>query len=47
MTYEITVDGTPHQLELERAESVWKCRLDGREMLVDAVLARPDVLSLQ
>ena len=46
MTYEITVDGKPHRLELERAESVWKCRLDGREMVVDAVLARPDVLSL-
>ncbi len=24
----------------------WKCRLDGREIDVDAVLARPDVLSL-
>src|SRR5260370_22757927 len=46
MVYEVTVDGKPHRLELERAESVWKCRLDGREMLVDAVLARPDVLSM-
>ena len=46
MTYEVTVDGKPHRLELERAESVWKCSLDGRELVVDAVLARPDVLSL-
>jgi biotin carboxyl carrier protein len=46
MVYEVTVDGKPHRLELERAESVWKCRLDGQEILVDAVLARPDVLSL-
>jgi biotin carboxyl carrier protein len=46
MIYEVTVDGTPHRLELERDERVWKCRLDGREILVDAVLARPDVLSL-
>ena len=46
MVYEVTVDGKPHRLELERAERVWKCRVDGREMWVDAVLARPDVLSL-
>ena len=46
MIYEITVDGKPHRLELERVENVWKCRLDERELLVDAVLARPDVLSL-
>lgn len=46
MVYEVTVDGKPHRLELERAESVWKCRLDGREFVVDAVIARPDVLSL-
>jgi biotin carboxyl carrier protein len=46
MTYEVTVDGKPHRLELERAENLWKCRLDGREMLVDAILVRPDVLSL-
>src|SRR6266850_7783149 len=46
MVYEVTVDGKPHRLELERCETVWKCRLDGQEMVVDAVLARPDVLSL-
>jgi biotin carboxyl carrier protein len=46
MTYDVTVNGTAHRLELERVEDVWKCRLDGREMVVDAVLARPDVLSL-
>lgn len=46
MVYEVTVDGTPHRLELERGERVWKCRVDGREMEVDAIVARPDVLSL-
>ena len=46
MIYEVTVDGRPHRLELERAEDAWKCRLDGLEIEVDAVLARPDVLSL-
>ena len=46
MVYQVTVDGKPHRLELESAEGAWKCRLDGREINVDAVLARPDVLSL-
>jgi biotin carboxyl carrier protein len=32
---------------LSQAEGRWSCRLDGREVEVDAVLARPDVLSLR
>src|SRR5271165_5277086 len=47
MTYEITIDGKPHRLELNRADGHWSCRLDGCEVEVDAVLARPDVLSLR
>jgi biotin carboxyl carrier protein len=46
MVYEVTVDGKPHRLEIERAEGTWTCRLDGRAIDVDAVLARPNVLSL-
>ncbi|HWZ84089.1 MAG TPA: biotin/lipoyl-containing protein [Terriglobales bacterium] len=46
MKYEVIVDGKPHQLEMERADGVWKCRLDGRDLVVDAVMTRPDVLSL-
>src|SRR5579863_4372808 len=47
MTYDITIDGQQHRLDLNRAEGRWSCRLDGREVEVDAVLARPDVLSLR
>jgi len=47
MTYEVTIDGKPHRLELDRAGNTWSCRLDGRNVEVDAVLARPDVLSLR
>ena len=46
MVYEVIVDGKTHRLELERNERVWKCRLDGKEIIADAVLVRPDVLSL-
>ncbi|HLW85279.1 MAG TPA: biotin/lipoyl-containing protein [Candidatus Sulfotelmatobacter sp.] len=47
MLYDVTIDGKRYRLELNRVESRWSCRLDGREIEVDAVLARPDVLSLR
>ena len=47
MTYDIAIDGKNYRLDLNRQEGSWSCRLDGREVEVDAVLARPDVLSLR
>jgi biotin carboxyl carrier protein len=47
MLYDVSIDGKNHRLELYRAEGGWSCRLDGRDLEVDAVLARPDVLSLR
>jgi len=47
MTYDVTIDGKTRRLELDRTENGWSCRLDGRDVVVDAVLARPDVLSLR
>lgn len=47
MLYDVTVDGKNYRLELNRAEGRWSCRLDGRDLEVDAVLARADVLSLR
>jgi biotin carboxyl carrier protein len=47
MTYEISIDGKNYRLELSQTEGRWTCRLDGREIEVDAVLARPDVISLR
>ena len=47
MTYDITIDGKNHRLELDRVEGRWLCRLDGLAIEVDAILARPDVLSLR
>jgi biotin carboxyl carrier protein len=46
MTYEINIDGKDYRLELTRSDGRWDCRLDGREVPVDAVLARRDVLSV-
>ena len=47
MIYEIAIDGKNYRLDLNQTEGRWLCRLDGREIEVDAVLARPDVLSLR
>ena len=47
MTYDIAIDGKNYRLDLNRSDGRWSCRLNGREVEVDAVLARPDVLSLR
>jgi biotin carboxyl carrier protein len=46
MTYEVTIDERSYRLELNRADGRWDCRVDGREVEIDAVLARRDVLSV-
>jgi biotin carboxyl carrier protein len=47
MTYEIAIDGKRYRLDLSQAEGRWSCRVDGCEVEVDAVLARPNVISLR
>ena len=47
MIYDVTIDGRNYRLELELTEGRWSCRLAGREVEIDAVLARPHVLSLR
>jgi biotin carboxyl carrier protein len=47
MLYEITIDGKNYRLDLNHADGRWSCRVDGRNVEVDAVLVRPDVLSLR
>jgi biotin carboxyl carrier protein len=47
MTYEIAIDDKHYRLDLRQHDGRWQCRLDGREIEIDAVLARPDVLSLR
>ena len=46
MVYDVTIDGKAYRLELERADAGWRCRLDGRDIQVDAVPASRDVLSV-
>ena len=47
MLYEVTIDGKNYRLDIRHADGRWACRLDGRDLEVDAILARPDVLSLR
>lgn len=46
MIFDVTIEGQKHRLELDRSDGGWHCKLDGRDVQLDAVLARRDVLSL-
>ena len=47
MTYEVSIDGKAHRIELTRGpEARLQCLLDGRELNLDAVEAGRDVLSI-
>ncbi|HLX75258.1 MAG TPA: biotin/lipoyl-containing protein [Terriglobales bacterium] len=46
MIYDVNIDGTDYRLELVREKAVWKCRLNDREIALDAVLTRANVLSI-
>jgi len=46
MMYDVLIDGKSYRLELARVDGRWECRVDGREIAIDAVLPRRDVLSI-
>jgi biotin carboxyl carrier protein len=47
MLYDVIIDGKHYRLDLNRADGAWSCCLDGKDLDVDAILVRPDVLSLR
>jgi biotin carboxyl carrier protein len=47
MIYDVAINDRSYRLELSRGDNRWSCRVDGRAVEVDAVLVRPDVLSLR
>ncbi len=47
MLYDVSIDGRKYRLDLSQADGQWFCRLNGIDLEVDAILARPDVLSLR
>jgi biotin carboxyl carrier protein len=46
MIYDVNIDGKNYRLELAPVDAGWRCRLDGREVHVDAALIGHDVLSV-
>jgi biotin carboxyl carrier protein len=46
MNFDVIVEGKTLKLELTRADSGWRCSIDGQPVNVDAVLTRPNVISL-
>jgi biotin carboxyl carrier protein len=47
MHYDVTIDGKNYRLELNSVEGRWSCRVNGKEVEVDAAPVRPNVLSLR
>jgi biotin carboxyl carrier protein len=46
MMYDVLIDGKNYRLELTRLDGRWECKLDGREVPIDAMMPRRDVLSI-
>jgi biotin carboxyl carrier protein len=46
MLYEIIIDGKPHRLDLTREGQQWLCTVDGMPVEANAMVTRPDVLSI-
>ena len=46
MVYDVILEGKSHRLDLKRVDGAWVCQLDGRDVNVDAVMTRREVLSL-
>ena len=46
MIYEVTIAGKTHKVELARAGSAWRCRLNGRELPLDVVSIQNGILSI-
>jgi biotin carboxyl carrier protein len=45
MIYEITIGEKTRRVELFRAGSAWRCKLDGKEFAIDVVTTQPGLLS--
>jgi biotin carboxyl carrier protein len=46
MIYDVTIEDKSYRLDLRQESGRWRCQLDGRTIEMDAVLTRPDVLSI-
>ena len=46
MIYEVTVAGKLHRVELKKSGEHWSCKLDGVDLLLDAISTREGVLSI-
>ncbi len=46
MTYDVVIDGQSHRVEVQNVDGKFACRLDGRGVNADAVIAGHDVLSI-
>src|SRR4051812_35881802 len=46
MIFEVLIEGKPHKVELEQKGNLWNCRVDDKELTLDASMTARDVLSI-
>jgi biotin carboxyl carrier protein len=46
MTFDVIIEGKPHRLEVDRKGDAWACKLDGKPIHADAIVSRPNIISL-
>ena len=46
MNYEVHINEKAFRLELDHYEGKWHCKLNGTQLSIDAILTRPNVLSI-
>ena len=46
MIYDVAIEGKTHRLDIRHEDGHWHCQLDRRAFEINAVLTRPDVLSI-
>ena len=46
MTYEVTIAGETHKVELSRNDEAWRCSVNGRAVPLDVISTQEGVLSL-
>ena len=46
MIYDVTIDGRLYRLDTSQKDGQWRCALDDSEIQIDAILVRPNELSL-
>jgi biotin carboxyl carrier protein len=46
MHYDVIIEANKYQIELSKEHGQWRCKVDGKHIEIDAVVVRPNIISL-